>query len=95
MAEGPLIADGADVEEWRCYSCGYFLCLVYLNIRDGEVILERHCRSCKMLCTLTRVAGPSLPTNGQGRLGPSSNRAVVPTRAQQGGPHAKSSARRA
>ena len=95
QAQGSLIADGVTVEEWRCAKCRRFLMLVYLNLRDGEVILERTCLDsrCKALNTLTRIAGPSLPTNGQGRLGPASNRAVVPNSAQQGGPHAKSSTR--
>ena len=93
QVQGSLVADGVSVEEWRCAKCRRFLMLVYLNLRDGEVILETKCHSCKQVSTLTRIAGPSLPTNGQGRLGPASNRAVVPTSAQQGGPHAKSPTR--
>ena len=93
QVRGLLVADGVAVEEWRCAQCRRFLLLVYLNLRAGDVILETKCHSCKHVSTFTRVAGPSLPTNAQGRLGPSLNRAVVPHSAQQGGPHAESSTR--
>ena len=88
-----LCADGQTVEEWRCQRCHRLLLLHYLALRDGEVILEVKCRGCKTLNNLTRLAGSSLPTNGQGRLGLSSLRAVEPERATQGGPHAESPTR--
>lgn len=65
------------------------IAVVYLHVIQGEMILEHKCR-CRHSSLLTRIAGPSLPTNGQGRLGvPHNNRAIEPNRAQ-GGPHVKS-----
>lgn len=79
-------SDGAPVEEWRCQECHKLIAMVYLHVVQGEMILEHKCR-CKHVNLLTRIAGPSLPTNGQGRLGsPTHTRAVEPTE-PKGGPH--------
>lgn len=87
-------ADGVPVEDWRCQGCGRLILILFLNVLQGEVILEHKCR-CKHISVLTRIAGPSLPTNGQGRLsGPHTDRATEPVRAQ-GGPHAESAIRHA
>ena len=78
--------DGAPVEDWRCQGCGRLILVLFLHVLQGEVILEHKCR-CKHVNLLTRIAGPSLPTNGQGRLGsPTHTRAVEPTE-PKGGPH--------
>ncbi len=91
----PLVSDGQTVETWYCQGCGSKLLIHYLNLRDGEIILEIKCRKndCRRINTLTRIAGPSLPTNGQGRLGPASQRAVEPPGVTGGPSHGQSPGR--
>lgn len=86
--------DGAPVEDWRCQGCGRLILVMFLHVLQGEVIFEHKCR-CKTINLLTRIAGPCLPTNGQGRLGRSRNDRANEPSTVQGGRHAESPIRHA